>query len=105
MKYHNSTFPEALKDLARRYGVTLPEKPLSHADQAKAKKRTGLYNVFERATSLFHELLLNDPKGEVARKYLLERGITDEIIQRFRLGYAPDSWDYLTAKIDSQKVF
>ena len=76
MKYHNSTFPEALRDLAKRYGVTLPEKPLSHADQAKAKKRTGLYNVFERATSLFHELLLNDPKGETARKYLLERGIT-----------------------------
>jgi DNA primase len=103
MKYHNATFPEALKDLARRFGVTLPEKPLSHADQARAKHRTGLYSVLERGAAVFHELLLNDPKGEVARKYLRERDISDNIIRRFRLGYAPDSWDYLTAKISNPK--
>jgi DNA primase len=103
MKYHNATFPEALKDLAKRYGVTLQEKPLSHADQAKAKQRTGLYNVLERGATVFHELLLTDPRGEVARKYLKERDISDEVIRRFRLGYAPDSWDYLTTKITISK--
>ncbi|MEN8135185.1 MAG: DNA primase [Thermodesulfobacteriota bacterium] len=99
MKYHNATFPEALKGLAKRYGVPLPEKPLSHEDQARAKRRTGLYEVLEKSTALFHEILLHDPKGAKAREYLAARKIPDEIIRKFRLGYAPDSWDYLTTKI------
>ncbi len=98
MKYHNATFPEALKGLAKRYGVVLPEKPLSHEDQARAKLRTGLYEVLEKSTALFHEILLHDPKGAKAREYLAARKIPDEIIRKFRLGYAPDSWDYLTGK-------
>jgi DNA primase len=103
MKYHNATFPEALKELAKRYGVVLPEKPLSHEDQARARQRTGLYDVLERSAALFHELLLHDPKGAKAREYLAARKIPPAIIQRFRLGYAPDSWDYLTGKITDAK--
>jgi len=103
MQYHNATFPEALKELARRYNITLPEKPVSQHDQAKARKRTGLYDVLERASRIFHTLLLNDPRAAVARQYLQERGIPEEIILNFRLGYAPDSWDYLTAKIKNRE--
>lgn len=99
MKYHNATFPEALKGLAKRYGVALPEKPLSHADQARAKRRSGLYEIQEKSAMLFHEILLNDPRGAKAREYLESRKIPDAIIRKFRLGYAPDSWDFLTGKI------
>jgi len=99
MKYHNATFPEALKSLAGRYDVALPEKPLSHADQARAKRRSGLYEVLEKGAALFHEILLNDPRGAKAREYLANRKIPDEVIRKFRLGYAPDSWNYLTDKI------
>ncbi|MFO7606314.1 MAG: DNA primase [Desulfurivibrionaceae bacterium] len=99
MMYHNATFPEALKSLAGRYGVALPEKPLSHADQARAKLRSGLFEVLERSGVVFHEILLRDPRGAAARKYLASRNIPDEIIRKFRLGYAPDSWNFLTDKI------
>ncbi|MFN2365718.1 MAG: DNA primase, partial [Desulfurivibrionaceae bacterium] len=99
MLYHNATFPEALKSLAGRYGVALPEKPLSHADQARAQLRSGLFEVLERSGAVFHEILLRDPRGAAARKYLASRNIPDEIIRKFRLGYAPDSWNFLTDKI------
>jgi DNA primase len=103
MKYHNATFPEALNGLAKRYGVALPEKPLSHQDQARAKRRTGLYEILDRSTALFHDLLLNDPRGAKAREYLAARKIPDEIIRKFKLGYAPDSWDYLSGKFTDPK--
>lgn len=104
MKYHNATFPEALKSLATRYGVVLPEKQTSHADQARAKRRNGLYEVQERSAALFHEILLQDLRGAKAREYLAARKIPDEIIRKFRLGYAPDSWDYLAGKITDPKL-
>jgi DNA primase len=103
MKYHNSTFPEALKSLAKRYGVALPEKPLSHADQARAQLRSGLFEVLERSGAVFHEILLHDPRGAAAREYLVARRIPDAIIRKFRLGYAPDSWNFLTDKISDPK--
>ncbi|MDT8334858.1 MAG: DNA primase [Desulfurivibrionaceae bacterium] len=103
MKYHNATFPEALKGLAKRYGVALPEKPLSHADQARAQLRSGLYEVLERSGVVFHEILLGDPCGAPAREYLASRNIPDGIIRKFRLGYAPDSWNFLTDKITDPK--
>ncbi|MEN8143154.1 MAG: DNA primase, partial [Thermodesulfobacteriota bacterium] len=103
MKYHNTTFPEALKELARKYNITLPEKQLSHKDQERARHRTGLHDVLERSAAVFHELLLNDPKAAKAREYLLERKISDEVVRKFRLGFAPDSWDYLTTKITDPK--
>ncbi|MBU0479640.1 MAG: DNA primase [Proteobacteria bacterium] len=99
MQYHNATFPEALKNLARRYNVTLPEKPLSHQDQERARKRINLYEIQERAATLFHETLLHDPLAAGARKYLEDREIPTEIISRFRLGYAPDRWDFLAGRI------
>ena len=101
MKYHNTTFPEALQNLARRYNVLLPEKPLSHQDQTRAKKKSGLYEVLEKAATLYHELLLHGPEAAGARQYLEERGIPPETTNSFKLGYAPDSWDFLARKLAS----
>ncbi|NTV12419.1 MAG: DNA primase [Desulfobulbaceae bacterium] len=101
MKYHNTTFPEALQNLARRYNVLLPEKPLSHQDQARAKKKAGLYEVLEKAANLYHELLVQGSDAEEARRYLADRGIPQETVRAFRLGYAPESWDFLARKLSS----
>jgi len=99
MKYHNVTFPEALQNLARRYNIALPEKPMSHQDQARARRKAGILELLERAAGLYHNLLLNEGEGSDARRYLTQREIPHEISRTFRLGYAPDSWDFLTRQL------
>lgn len=95
MKYHNASFPEALQNLARRYNIPLPEKPLSHQDQARARKKSGLHDLLEKSAALYHDLLLHGPEAAGARRYLEERGIPPETTAAFKLGYAPESWDFL----------
>jgi len=99
MKYHNATFPEALQNLARRYNIPLPEKPLSHRDQDRARRKAGILELLERAATLYHTLLLSGNEGNEARQYLAQREIPTEIGRTFRLGYAPESWDFLTRQL------
>ena len=101
MKYHHLSFPEAIKELARRYQIALPEKTLSPEEQERARKREKLYEVNEQAAKIFHDFLLTSAQAEPARKYLLEREIPEEIITSFQLGYAPDSWDFLSKKFSA----
>lgn len=99
MKYHNTTFPEALQNLARRYNVLLPERSLSHQDQARAKQKSGLYEVLAKSADLYHQLLEHGQEAAGARRYLEERGIPPEITKTFKLGYAPAGWDFLARKL------
>lgn len=104
MKYYNLTFPEALKHLAQRYHITLPEKRFSSEDRKKAEKRQKLFDVNERAARMYHEYLLNRSKAAPAREYLDKRGIPSEIITSFQLGYAPESWDFLSNKVAKSSI-
>jgi len=103
-KYHNLTFPEALDELARRCRITLPEKPYSKEDQAKVEKRDKIHDANEKASEIYHDILLNSPAGKAAREYLQERGMTSEIISSYRLGFAPESWDFLIKKFRTAGV-
>lgn len=94
-KYHNLTFPETLEELARRCRITLPERPYSKKDRARVEKRDKLHNANEKASEIYQDILLNNPAGKAAREYLQERGMTPEIISSYRLGFAPESWDFL----------
>lgn len=91
MKKENVTFPEALRMLADRVGIVLEEKKGSF--QRDEKKR--LYEAMQWAVEEFHRHLLHAPDAEVARRYLAERGLTQESVERFHLGYAPNSWSWL----------
>lgn len=103
MKYHNMTFPEALKDLARRYQIDLPERHLSQAQQERIRQREQLYRVNQEAASIFHETLLSSQLAESARSYLQERGVPQEYIEKYRLGYAPSpekaGWQFLISRL------
>jgi len=88
MKYENLTFPEAIQFLAKRAGITLPERELSPADRAKADRRAALYEVNKIAAAYFHFLLTKTEAGSKAYKYYKERGYNDETIKKFGLGYA-----------------
>ena len=92
MQIEGVTFPEALSLLAERAGITLEKQARGGA--GALDKRT-LYQAMEWAAQRYHRLLLDDPQAAVARHYLAERGIATESIERFRLGYAPDEWNWL----------
>ncbi len=104
MKYHNMSFVEALKDLAGRYGIELDTRELSPDEKQRLHKRDRLFHANEAATTIYHEFLLNSPKAKVARDYLQQRGIPEDVIKEFRLGFAPDSWDFLSKKLTNSNI-
>jgi DNA primase len=90
-KIENVTFPEAVRTLAQKLGIALPKLSFnSPAEAEEAKLRTVLLEVHEHAVSLFQECLRR-PVGAHAREYLAGRGLSQEMIKAFRIGYAPDS--------------
>jgi len=90
-KIENVTFPEAVRAVAQKLGVPLPKATFSSPAEARdAKLRTVLLEVHERATAFFQECLRR-PEGAHAREYLAGRGLNEEMIKAFRIGYAPDS--------------
>jgi len=97
MKQENISFNEAVKLLARRNGITLPEKPLSPRQLKKQSEKEALFEINREAARHYHRLLLEDDRqAEKARKYLENRGIGPETIKTYGLGFAPDRWDTLT---------
>jgi DNA primase len=95
MQYEHMSFPEAVTYLAKRAGVTLPKNRLSATSSPLESHKEQLYGMNELAAKYFHQLLLNSPQGEKARRYLQTRGIDQHSIERFHLGYAPGGWDGL----------
>ena len=90
-KIENITFPEAVRAVAQKLGIALPKASYSSPAEAKeAKLRTVLLEVHERAVAFFQDCLRR-PEGAHAREYLAGRGLNEEIIKVFRIGYAPDS--------------
>jgi DNA primase len=90
-KIENITFPEAVRAVAQKLGIALPKASYASPTEAKeAKLRTVLLEVHERAGAFFQDCLKR-PEGAHAREYLAGRGLNEETIQRFRIGYAPDS--------------
>jgi DNA primase len=90
-KIENVTFVEAVRAVAQKFGITLPKLSFSSpAEAEEAKLRTVLLEVHERAVALFQECLRR-PEGARAREYLAGRGLSEEVIRAFHIGYAPDS--------------
>jgi DNA primase len=90
-KIENITFPEAVRMVAQKLGIPLPKAAYSTPGEAKeARLRGQLLDVHERAVAFFQECLRR-PEGARAREYLAGRGLDQEMISRFRIGYAPDS--------------
>jgi DNA primase len=96
MEYHNLSFPQSLQDLAERYSIPLPQRRDAAAERKKAEIKEQLFRINELACGYFHGVLLKSAKGKAGRDYLSRRGISDETISIFRLGYSVNSWDALT---------
>ncbi len=90
-KVENITFPEAVRLVAQKVGIPLPKQTYASEGEAlEAKLRGVLVDLHERACGFFEEQLRR-PEGARAREYLAGRGLTEEAIKIFRIGFAPDS--------------
>ncbi len=96
MRQERMEFPEAVRLLADKAGIVIPED--TGTDQGPAKKlRDDIYNANKLAVEFFHGNLLNsrEPAVEVARNYLKNRGVSLEVVKQFQIGCALDEWDAL----------
>ena len=100
MKKEGWDFPEALRYLADRAGVIL--EPPTPEQQEQAEENDRLRDLLEEAVIFYHHNLMNTDVGKIGLTYLKDRGLSDETIESFGLGYAPDSWesasDYFKSK-------
>ena len=103
MKSRGISFAEAVKELGDACGVVVEERELSQEERQRLQRRADLHDVTEAAARYFTEILLARPEGQVAREYLASRGITTETAQKYRLGFALDSWDALAGHLQRQR--
>jgi DNA primase len=89
MLIENLSFPEALRRVAEKVGVSLPERVADETYDANARLRAQLYKLHEVAAKFYAAQLSGTAEGRLARAYLADRGLSDETVGRFRLGYAP----------------
>ena len=92
MLMENMTFPEAIRRLAQRAGIVIPETGGQHDPQARSR-REELHALYAAVAAWWHKLLKSDPAAESARAYLKSRDFPDSLADEFGLGYAPDGWD------------
>jgi DNA primase len=98
-KIENVNFPEAVKLVAQKCGIALPKREFSSPEEAQESRQRGkLLELYELSTSWFEEQL-RSAEGSRAREYLTSRGLTAESIGKFRIGYAPDSFNALRDRL------
>jgi DNA primase len=100
-KYENMTFSESLQFLAERAGIKLQEFKHTAADD----EREQLVAILNLTKEYYHYILQEHQAGEVARQYLKQRGVTQESIKIFQLGFSVESWDGLLSYLHHKKKY
>ena len=96
MKHEQITYPEALRWLAKKYNIEIQERELTDDEKREQSERESMFVVNEWACQYFHEILKNDVDGiAIGKQYFRSRGIRDDIIEKFQLGFALTKRDAL----------
>ena len=96
MKHEQITYPEALRWLAKKYNIEIKERELSDDEKREQSDRESMFIVNEWASQYFHEILKNDVDGQaIGKQYFRSRGVRDDIIEKFQLGFALSKRDAL----------
>lgn len=97
MEHEHFTYPEAIKYLAKKYGIEIEETQQTDEQKEQADERESMYLVSEFANKHFQKNLhKTDPGKAIGLSYFKERGFTQETIKKFELGYSLDEWDDFT---------
>ncbi len=99
VKHDNLTFPEAVRSLAADLGIEIPET----GDRSERGEREGVYHALDQAQRCYRQALASDV-GKAAREYLERRGIDSATIEKFGIGFAPDTWETLTRHLERAGV-
>ncbi len=92
MEHDHLSFPEAVEELARSAGMEVPRE----AGEGPERGRDDLYHIMEQAAAIYSEGLKH---SSAARDYVGSRGLGEDMIERFRLGYVPDAWDTVVRRL------
>jgi len=98
-KIENITFPEAVRAVAQKLGIAAPKTQFNSPEEAREARTRGLLLDLHEAACLWFQEKLRRPEGAAAREYLRGRGLDDEAIARFRIGFAPESGFLLRDKL------
>ncbi len=101
MEMERMEFGEALRTLAKRAGIVLESYQPTKSESEKDR----LYQINHLASEFFHYLLLHHQIGQKALSYILQRGISKESLETFRIGYAPPMWDGLQKFLVGKKGY
>ncbi len=102
MEKENLSFPEAVRYLAEKYNIPVPERRRLSPQYKKLEER--IQKITEDALAYFRKNLHNTEEGKKALSYLHKRQISDEVIQKFKIGYAINSWDSLISAFQRQNI-
>ena len=109
MKHEQITYPEALRWLAKKYNIEIQEKELTDEEKQEQSDRESMFIVNEWAMNYFKDVLNNDPDGvAIGRQYFRSRGIRDDIVEKFNLGFSlskRDALDLAAKKAGYQEEF
>ena len=96
MKHEQITYPEALRWLAKKYNIEIQEKDLTEEELKEQSDRESMFIVNDWAMRYFQDVMKNDPDGiAIGKQYFRSRGIRDDIIEKFNLGFALNKRDAL----------
>ncbi len=101
MEHENVTFVEAVRHIARRLNITIPD---TYRERQAGSEAESLAQVTRFAARFFHERLLNAGRDSIVRRYTERRGLSEETVKSFGLGYAPDSWNDLLNAVRKQGI-
>jgi DNA primase len=101
MMIDSLSFPEALRRVGEKVGITIRESSGGEASDERTRERTALTKLHEAAAKYYAAQLGASAEGRAARAYLLDRGVDDETVARFRLGYAPANGQALARHLSS----
>ncbi|MEE8397945.1 MAG: DNA primase [Desulfobacterales bacterium] len=104
MQHEGLSFPEAVRQLAQRCGVTVPSEPMTPDQKRRMSEKDAIFEVNQKAMEFFHQRLRDNGGKNPAMDYLNKRGMTDQTIDQFRLGYAPPGWEILSQQLMQQRV-
>jgi DNA primase len=96
MKIENVSFFDAVKLLAQKMNIPLPQKEKTAQELASERELTRLYQINEMARDFFHACLVKTGYGKAAREYLTARGVAADAVDSFKIGFAPPAWDKLS---------
>jgi len=104
MRMEGMSFPQAVKFLAKRVGVEIPERPLTWEEKHKLDEQELLYEINELAAQFYRHVLEHDEAGALGRQYLVKRGVDDQTAATYRMGFAPAGWDNLAKHLSRKGI-